>query len=282
MQQLQKYTFHDVRPEDECELFEKRLREQFQELDRVAQAHWKEQERQIEEEREAEDKKWMEENLMPTQDLVIEDLKDLPTEDLLNILDSCEKKADDELAKEPEKKVILCCICNYTILSRVGMCHECKEHLKMTKITDTLYLTNFQNAQKYDDLVKLGIKQILVVGNDMSHRTEELKTKYIKIDDCATDNIAQHFDDAHDFMKNDVTVVHCYAGISRSPTVVISFLMKEHGMSLEEAFALCKQKRSIVDPNPGFMRQLRNYEWKLKNLKDFKTLKTLVEQLRNE
>jgi atypical dual specificity phosphatase len=276
MQQPQKHTFHDVRPEDDSDLFEKRMLEQFEELDRVCQAHLKEQERQIEEETAAQEKKWMEENLMPTNDLVIEHLMEMNTEELLEVLDSCEKKAD-----EP-KKVILCSICNYVMLCKIGICQDCHENLKMTKITDRLYLTNLKNAQKYSNLLSLGIKQILVVGNDMCHHTEELKTKYIYIDDCATDDITQHFEEAHEFIKKDITVVHCYAGISRSPTVVISFLMKEHGMSLDEAFALCKQKRPIVDPNHGFMRQLRDYEMQLKNLKDFKTLQTLVKNLENE
>ena len=182
-----------------------------------------------------------------------------------------EDEKPDVVIKEstvPEKKVILCSICEYVLLNRIGICHACHDMLKMTKITDKLYLTNFKNAQNYGDLVDRGIKQILVVGNDMLHRTESLKTKYIYIDDCATDDIAQYFEEAHEFIKTDVTVVHCYAGISRSPAVVISFLMKEHGMSLDEAFDLCKQKRPIVNPNDGFLQQLRDYDMELQLLRE--------------
>jgi len=36
--------------------------------------------------------------------------------------------------------------------------------------------------------------------------------------------------------------------------------MKEYKMSLEEALAHVKSKRSIVNPNEGFMSQLQAYE----------------------
>lgn len=173
------------------------------------------------------------------------------------------------ISLSPKRKtVILCCICEYVMLPKIGICKECHESLKLTKITDHLYLTNFENAQDYKTLTENGIKQILVVGKDMLHQTEELKTKYILIDDRCSENIMIHFEDAHDFIKQDVTVVHCYAGISRSPSIVISFLMKEHGMSLEDALQLCKQKRSIVDPNEGFMEQLSKYEEMLQLAKE--------------
>lgn len=158
---------------------------------------------------------------------------------------------------------ITCSICKLVAINKIGICYDCQENLKYSKITDQLYLSNFNHSQKYGDLQKLGIKQILVVGDEMLHRTEEFKTKYILIDDCAHQNIAQHFSDAHEFLKQDVTVVHCYAGISRSPTIVISYLMKEHGMKLAEALDLCKQIRPIVNPNDGFIAQLVEYERQL-------------------
>ena len=51
-------------------------------------------------------------------------------------------------------------------------------------------------------------------------------------------------------------LVHCYAGISRSATIVISYLMKEHGMSLQAATQLTRSKRWFINPNPGFVKQL--------------------------
>lgn len=55
-------------------------------------------------------------------------------------------------------------------------------------------------------------------------------------------------------------LVHCKMGVSRSASTVIAYAMKEFGWSLEKAYNFVKQKRSITRPNPGFMRQLAEYE----------------------
>jgi protein-tyrosine phosphatase len=55
------------------------------------------------------------------------------------------------------------------------------------------------------------------------------------------------------------------AGISRSPTLVIAYLMKTQNLSFSEAFDLVKKKRPIIHPNQGFKNQLLQYEQQLKN-----------------
>ncbi|KAF8586031.1 phosphotyrosine protein, partial [Ramaria rubella] len=55
-------------------------------------------------------------------------------------------------------------------------------------------------------------------------------------------------------------LVHCWRGVSRSAGVVAGFLVATAGMTAEAAVALLKGKRSVVEPNSGFMRQLRQYE----------------------
>ena len=45
--------------------------------------------------------------------------------------------------------------------------------------------------------------------------------------------------------------------------MVISWLMKEKGMSLSEATNLTRSKRWFINPNPGFVRQLKAFEKEL-------------------
>ena len=50
--------------------------------------------------------------------------------------------------------------------------------------------------------------------------------------------------------------MHCMAGVSRSATLVIAYIMKKYKMSLDEAKKLVEAKRPFINPNPGFIKQL--------------------------
>ena len=47
---------------------------------------------------------------------------------------------------------------------------------------------------------------------------------------------------------------HCYAGISRSATLAIAYLVHTNNISLQDAINLVKSKRNIIQPNNGFMK----------------------------
>ena len=49
------------------------------------------------------------------------------------------------------------------------------------------------------------------------------------------------------------------AGVSRSASIVIGFLMEHRGMSFTEAFDWVKTKRPKIQPNQGFLKQLKLY-----------------------
>jgi Dual specificity phosphatase, catalytic domain len=57
-----------------------------------------------------------------------------------------------------------------------------------------------------------------------------------------------------------VCLVHCSAGISRSASIVIAYLVHQRRMTLLSAMALCKAARQQCSPNPGFMSQLLTLE----------------------
>jgi protein-tyrosine phosphatase len=60
--------------------------------------------------------------------------------------------------------------------------------------------------------------------------------------------------------KDNNILVHCSAGISRSPTLVLAYMMKKHHWTLDEAFEKMRKLRQIVDPNVSFIMQLRDWE----------------------
>lgn len=56
--------------------------------------------------------------------------------------------------------------------------------------------------------------------------------------------------------KNTNILVHCAAGISRSASFVIAYVMKKNKMGLKQAHEFVKSRRSVIFPNSGFLLAL--------------------------
>ncbi len=64
-------------------------------------------------------------------------------------------------------------------------------------------------------------------------------------------------------LKKKKVLVHCAAGISRSSTLVLAYLMNCEKMKLFDAFKQVRSKRCVIWPNIGFMNMLIEMEKKL-------------------
>lgn len=62
-----------------------------------------------------------------------------------------------------------------------------------------------------------------------------------------------------------LNLISSYMGRSRSTTIVLAYLLKEHKMKLNEALKLVKNKRESAEPNEGFAVQLRCYEYDIRH-----------------
>lgn len=114
--------------------------------------------------------------------------------------------------------------------------------LKDNKITHVLGLIDYQT--KYSDI------KYLVYGD---------------ANDMPDQNIIQYFKSCFKFIDESLNeggniLIHCHAGISRSSTIVIAYLMYKYGMNLPEAFEFTKKERPIIHPNYGFVLQLRVFD----------------------
>lgn len=133
----------------------------------------------------------------------------------------------------------------------------------INKITDTIYLGNMDAAFNIKKLKNLGIRKVLTVmsafGNHYPENTFIHKT--IDITDDYNSNIIRYFKDCLLFIDGyDKVFVHCAAGMSRSPTVVIAYLMWKQKLSLNNAINFVKNKRPEISPNLSFMRQLQLFQ----------------------
>lgn len=92
-----------------------------------------------------------------------------------------------------------------------------------------------------------------------------IRCKCINIADNSEQMLAKFFDEAHQFIdearrKKCNILVHCLAGISRSPTFAIAYLMRVNSLRLEDAYRMVKQRRPQIDPNLNSIGQLMVYE----------------------
>lgn len=55
-------------------------------------------------------------------------------------------------------------------------------------------------------------------------------------------------------------LVHCLAGVSRSVTVTLAYLMQKHKLPLNEAYDLVKKRKANIAPNFNFLGQLLDFE----------------------
>ena len=55
-------------------------------------------------------------------------------------------------------------------------------------------------------------------------------------------------------------LIHCMAGISRSVTLTIAYLMKHFTMPMQAAYQYVKERRPAISPNLNFMGQLVEFE----------------------
>lgn len=60
-------------------------------------------------------------------------------------------------------------------------------------------------------------------------------------------------------------LVHCHAGVSRSATVCMAYVMKTLDFDLRSAYDYVKTKRHCVSPNLHFMGQLLEFEKRLRS-----------------
>jgi protein-tyrosine phosphatase len=143
----------------------------------------------------------------------------------------------------------------------------------MTFILDGyLYLGSRFDSGNFELLQRTGITAVVNVTPEEPNYFQDIpEFKYIRcpVEDKPDSDISSYFDSSSDFieeMRNEgrIIFVHCRGGISRSPTIVISYLMKYRKFSFKQAYKLVSKNRRIA-PNIGFIKSLENLDIELKD-----------------
>jgi len=171
-----------------------------------------------------------------------------------------ELETDQPRVEEPVQHDV-CQICGYVSY------HKSDSHplIHMTFILPYYYIGAKNNAYNRYELKYFDIKTIINVAWEIQKVcTDEFK--YIKYDwdDIFCFDILVDIDDIvdqiHDeIIKENAVLIHCAQGVSRSASVVIGYLMKYEKMNFDDAYKHVKSLRSCINPNSGFVDQLKKY-----------------------
>ncbi len=111
-----------------------------------------------------------------------------------------------------------------------------------------------------------GIRAILLVCSEGIERWKEsIVYEKIPVEDNFQADLRGHFKKAIEFISGQIAkgngvLVRCAAGVSRSATVVIAYIMQTKHWGVDRALKYVKEVRPFVEPNYKFMAQLRDFE----------------------
>lgn len=130
------------------------------------------------------------------------------------------------------------------------------------EIIDGVYVGGIGSSRNRKFLIRSGITHILTVAEKIHPSFPELCIyKIISIKDEEGEDLSPFFVEAKKFIDEakemgGKVLVHCHAGASWSPSLVIAYMMLTYHLSLDVCLDFVIQRRSIVAPNFSFLSQL--------------------------
>ena len=148
--------------------------------------------------------------------------------------------------------------------------NKSKRHVyeDISQITDNIFIGNKEIAKDVKQLKKYGITHIVNCANELKYLIKYHKNVFeylwLPLVDSYIENINEYFSKTNQFIDDAITkggkvLIHCSAGISRSSSVTIAYLMYKENITFDNALKKVKNERSYCKPNDGFVEQLKEY-----------------------
>ena len=144
-----------------------------------------------------------------------------------------------------------------------------KEDFQPVELIPNLFIGSIGTASNLKVLKETGITHIVCAAQGVKEYYPN-KFVYLKLNllDTENQNIKQYFNEAGEFINKALNekgkvLVHCHAGISRSSTICLAYIIKYKKIGFDKALKMVREKRSKISPNLGFEKQLREYQKEL-------------------
>ncbi|AYV82863.1 MAG: internalin-A precursor [Hyperionvirus sp.] len=139
--------------------------------------------------------------------------------------------------------------------------------MKPLKIIDNLYLGDHNSAKNIELLKKFKIIAIINISGGKMLFQSEIKYLRINMPDSDKSKITDHLDEAvkfiSDHIKNGAVLVHCHAGMSRSPSFIVAYLARKNQMTVDDALLHVKKCRPAIRPKDKFIEEIKLWLIKL-------------------
>ncbi|CDQ94748.1 unnamed protein product [Oncorhynchus mykiss] len=150
-----------------------------------------------------------------------------------------------------------------------------------TRILPHLYLGSQKDVLNQDLMVQNGITYVLNASNTCPKPDFISESHFMRIpvNDNYCEKLLPWLEKTNEFIdkakvSNCRVIVHCLAGISRSATIAIAYIMKTMGLSSDDAYRFVKDRRPSISPNFNFLGQLLEFEKGLRLLQALSDDKT--------
>ncbi|XP_026064396.1 dual specificity protein phosphatase 16-like [Carassius auratus] len=140
------------------------------------------------------------------------------------------------------------------------------ERPALSRILPHLYL-GAETDVTQDALSDRGISYVLNVSRCCPQPSFLPQSQYLRIpiDDSLRDDLLHWIPQALHFIDGAMSrgcsvLVHCAAGISRSPALAVAYVMYNLKMDLDHAYRFVKERRPTISPNFNFLGQLQLFQ----------------------
>ncbi|CAK9294843.1 unnamed protein product [Gordionus sp. m RMFG-2023] len=150
------------------------------------------------------------------------------------------------------------------------------------EVFPNIYIGNYSIAKNKKELCKLSVSYVLNCAepSPVHQYLGCVNTSQVFYDDVGITYMGLQIDDTWNFplvnflergskfidsalQSKGKILVNCMMGMSRSTSIVLGYLMKYQGMTIDQALTAIRKKRE-VHPNIGFLQQLIAYDSELR------------------
>ncbi|XP_022190435.1 dual specificity protein phosphatase 15 isoform X2 [Nilaparvata lugens] len=135
----------------------------------------------------------------------------------------------------------------------------------MNKVLPGLYVGNYRDSKDASQLDRHNITHIVAIHDAARKLHSDKHYLCVMASDTPDQNLTQYFPLCNDFihaarLRGGNVLIHCLAGMSRSVTVAVAYIMSVTSLNWKEALKVVRVGRSVANPNFGFQRQLQEFE----------------------